>query len=145
MCVCVCDTVQWKGVSLIYVCCCLQKGQTKVTMDTLSSYCTITDNFLSNEPRLYFWFLQHFSFQQRRQWVRLWQVHSHCCDIDWHFSFTDYCDSLNTESGSYGFKISWFNCVNLSAVFLLWKLFWNQFLHCLQTSRGSRNSAFTAC
>lgn len=27
-----------------------KRGQTKVTMDTPSSYCTTTDNFLLNEP-----------------------------------------------------------------------------------------------
>lgn len=123
LCVCVCDTVQWKGVSQICVCRCWQKGQTKVTTDTPSSYCTITDNFLSNEPRMYFWFLRHFSFQQKRQWVRFRQVHRFiqkktlCCNLDLTFSFTVSSDSLNTEFESHGFKIHWFNCcVNLSAV-----------------------------
>ena len=63
-----------KGVA--HVCCCLQNGQTKVTMDTPASYCTITNNFLLHEPRLYFCFLRHSAFQKKRQWVRVWGIHS---------------------------------------------------------------------
>lgn len=77
----------WMGVFCLLL---LQKGQTKVTMDTPSSYCTTADNFLSNELQLYFWVLRHVSFQKKRQWVRFIHEQTLCSDLGLTFSFLFY-------------------------------------------------------
>lgn len=77
----------WMGVFCLLL---LQKGQTKVTMDTPSSYCTTADNFLSNELQLYFWVLRYVTFQKKRQWVRFIHEQTLCSDLGLTFSFLFY-------------------------------------------------------
>lgn len=85
---CLCDTVRVNGRAFCLLL--LQKGQTKVTMDTPSSYCTTADDFLSNELLLYFWVLRHVSFQKKRQWVRFIHEQTLCSDLGLTFSFILY-------------------------------------------------------
>lgn len=85
---CLCDTVRVNGRAFCSLL--LRKGQTKVTMDTPSSYCTTADNFLSNELQLYFWVLRHVSFQKKRQWVRFIHEQTLCSDLGLTFSFILY-------------------------------------------------------